>query len=291
MKKHIIAIIVVLCIVSLVGVSIWFFVRKNKTRPLYETCVDFTYSSNTQSLHDDVVKAQNLYSQKGSSSDTRLTTLGNIILKLDAIQNDLNSYLILSNAKASSTNKLSKSYKSLSGTRNVLLTNLDEYITRMSGNTNISGSAVNDLYNDILDDTVSYIYKYSSCVESINNYVFNKVYKTDNIKQQIYLLYLTSSNHLLGNISNHQFESTSLITITRFNSNIKIVDGVIKLRDTNLGGEFSNNAMMFKSNFNKSNVAVLVKNFETYYSVTINPTTETNVEKLAVHYLKLIMEV
>ena len=291
MKKHIMAIIIVLCVISLVGVGIWFFVRKNKAQPLYETCIDFAYSSNTKTLLDNITEAQNLYSQKSHSGDTRLTTLGDIVLKLDIFQKDLSSYLILSNAKPSTTNKLSKSYKSLSGTRNVLLTNLDEYITRMSGNTNISGSAINDLYNDILEDTTSYIYRYTNCIKSLNIHVFNKVYKSDNIKYEIYSLYIESVNNLLNNVSNHQFSSTSLITITRFNSNIQIVDGVVKLRETSLGGEFSNNALMFKSNFNKSNVSELVKNFETYYTVTINPTIETNAEKLTVHYLKLIMEV
>lgn len=291
MKKHLIAILVVLCIASLVGVGIWFVVQRNKTPSLYQSCTSFVTDGNTKTLSQGMTKAQQLYAAKGSSADTRLTTLHNVILKLDLIQNDLNSYLILSNAKPSSTRKLVKSYKSLSSARSKLITNYAEYTTRMSGDTNISGSSVKDLYDDILGKTSSYIYKYHDCIKSINNYVFSKVYTPDTIKKEIYLLYLVSTENLLNSMSNYQFENSSLITITRFNNNIKLTNGVINLRETALGGEFSHHAIMFKNNFNKSNHSTLIKNFENYYSSTVNVTTETNVEKLTVHYLKLIMEV
>lgn len=289
MKKHIIAISVLIIILALAGVGIWIVVKKNNSQPLYNVSYEFIANEDTATLSNNIATAESLYQSKAISSETRLTTLKTIIDKIDTFEADLNSYLLLSKSKASSTNKLRKTYKSLSGTRSVLIKDYNEYITRMSGNINISGSAINDLYNDIFNKTVDYIYKYNDCFKSTSKHVFSKVYKVDNIKNELYLLYSIGVNDLLNNISNSKFDST--IVINRLNNGIRLVDGNAYIVSSISGGEFSVEALNFKKYFNKCNHNTLIDNFETYYNTAININIETSNEKLAVYYAKLILEI
>lgn len=289
MKKHIIIIISIILILSLAGVGVWFVVKKNNSKPLYSVSCEFIQSSDTQTLISKIGDAEDLYQNKAVSTEDRLTTLQQTISKLDNFETDLTSYLLLSNAKASSTNKLSKSYKDLASVRSALIKDYNEYITRMSGNTNISGTALKDLYNELFNKTVNYVYKYNTCFIATSNYVFTKVYKVDCIKTELYTLYSAGVSNLLNNISNSQFANTSLIT--KLNNGIKLVDGNIFIKENIQGGEFGTEALNFKKYFNNSNLDTLINNFETYYNMSINASSETNSEKLTVYYAKLILEI
>lgn len=289
MKKHIIAISILIIVLALTGVGIWLVVRHNNSKPLYKVTYEFISSEDTYTLSNNILKAENLYQSKVLSSETRLTTLHTIITKIDAFEEDLNSYLLLSSSTSSTTRKLNKNYKSLTKKRSYLITNYNEYITRMSGNINISGTALNDLYDDIFNKTVEYIYKYNSCFKSTSSYVFNKVYKVDNIKNELYLLYSLGVNNLLNNISNNQFTNTNLIA--RLNNGIKLVNGSIYIVESIKGGEFSPEALKFKHHFANSNLDTLIQDFETYYNSSININNETSSEKLAVYYAKIILEI
>ena len=289
MKKHIIIITSIILILSIVGVGIWFVVKKNNSKPLYSVSCEFVESSDANLLQSDISIAENLYRNKVISTETRLTTLQQVIAKLDSFEADLSSYLLLSKAKPSSTNKLSKSYKDLESVRSVLIKDYSEYITRMSGNTNISGPALKELYNDIFNKTVNYVYKYNSCFIQTSNYVFTKVYKVDTIKTELYLMYSASVTNLLNNISNNQFASTA--TIDKLNTGLTLSNGNLHIRENIQGGEFSLEALNFKKYFNSCNTGSLISNFETYYNMLINPNTETSSEKLTVYYAKLILEI
>ena len=50
-------------------------------------------------------------------------------------------------------------------------------------------------------------------------------------------------------------------------------------------------ALQFKQFFNNSNLNNIVENFDSYYNSTIDVGSEKSNEKLAVYYLKLILEV
>ena len=228
-----------------------------------------------------------MYKEKVSSGETRLTTLKTVICQIDSFEADLNSYLLLSNIKASSTNKLSKNYKNLSSNRKILIDGYNEYITRMKGNINVDGSALQDIYNDIFDQTVQYLTKYNSCFKATTNFVFNKAYKPDSIKYELYSLYSAGVKNLLDNINNNTFHNTT--TISRLNNGIKLVNNNLYITPTIAGGEFSAEALKFKKHFNNSNIPLLIENFETYYSSSININTETSNEKLAIYYAKLII--
>lgn len=288
MKKHLIAILIILLVLSLVGVSVWFFVFNRNVKPLYKANCEFVLSQDTESLKTKIAKAETLYNES-VSSETRLTTLSEIIDKLDTFESDLNSYLVLCNAKPKSTKKLSKSYTELIKSRSTLINEYDEYIARMSGNLNADGSAVENLYNDIFNKTVSYIYKYNSCFNQTSNYVFTKVYTVGTIKPELYSWYSLSVNNLLNNIVNNQFTKTVLVT--KLNSAITLTDGNLNIKETVIGGEFNEMALKFKLHYNNCDTSVLIDNFISYYNLNVNVDIETSNEKLAVHYAKQILEI
>ena len=288
MKKHIIIISILICVILGVGVGVWYIMRKSDNQSLHSTVGQFILDDDTKALNDKMVKAESLYKSKVDNSETRLTMLNEVIAKIDIFEKDLHSYLILSGSK-SSANKLNKKYKSLSGTRDLLITNYDEYITRMQGNVNIDGSALNDLYNELFDKTIDYLYDYNACFRTTASHTFDKVYTAENIKEQLYALYSEAVVDLANNISNHKFSNITLISI--LNEGIVLDNGNIQLKEDVKGGEFSTQALKFKKHFNNSNISSLVKNFNTYYSLSINPATETSNEKLAVYYMKQILEI
>ena len=288
MKKHIIRILIIVLILALLGTGAWIFVRRNKVKSLYQANCDFVVNEDSSTLISKMTYAQNLYSAI-LSSESRLTTLQTIIIKMDEFEKDLNSYLVLSTAKAYKTKKLSKSYSSLIKSRKTLINNYDEYITRMSGDINADGPAIQILYNNLFNKTVDYLYSYNNCFQQTSNYVFSKVYKADSIKSELYTMYSLGVTNLLNNISNNKFSSTTLIT--KLNNGITLFNGNIKLVDAIKGGEFSVEALNFKKYFNNSDLSILINNFNTYYNSTINLDTETSNEKLAIYYAKLILEI
>lgn len=288
MKKHFIAILILTLILIASGVGIYFAVRLNNTKPLYKASSEFILSEDTSTLSLNIEKSEKLYNLKEQKSETRLTTLKTIIDKIDTFENDLSTQLILAKSKAASTNKLSKTYKSLSASRKVLIKNYNEYIDRMNGNTHIGGDWATSLYDDIFTKTVEYIYEYNACFNSTSKYVFSKVYKVDNIKHEVYLLYSASVTDLLNNISNIQFKSTTLIN--RLNNGIYLDNANIKILDSINGGEYSLEALNFQKYFNQCNLTSLIENFDNYYTLitTINPSTEQSSEKLTVYYASKI---
>lgn len=288
MKKHIIRILIIVLILALLGTGAWIFVRRNKVKSLYQASCDFVINEDSSTLISKMTNAQNLYNSI-LSSESRLTTLKTIIIKMDEFEKDLNSYLVLSTAKAHKTKRLSKSYSSLIKSRKTLINNYDEYITRMSGDINADGPAIQILYNNLFNKTVGYLYSYNNCFQQTSNYVFSKVYKADSIKSELYTMYSLGVTNLLNNISNNKFSSTTLIT--KLNNGITLFNGNIKLVDAIKGGEFSVEALNFKKYFNNSDLSILINNFNTYYNSTINLDTETSNEKLAIYYAKLILEI
>lgn len=289
MKKHIIAFLIITLILTLIAVGVFFIVKHNKKQSLYKSNYEFIYSTDTVKLVENIATAESLYQTKVSSGENRLTVLHDIIVKLDSFEKDLNSHLVLSSSNSSTSNKLSKKYQTLTSERAILINNFDEYITRMSGNINISGSATKDLYNEIFNKTTNFIYNYNSCFASTFNFVFNKVYTAETIKPELYSLYSSGVSHLLNNISNYQFSSINLIT--SLNKGISLDGGNIEIKDSVDGGEFSIEALNFKKYFNLSDITVLIKNFDGYYSLSIDPSTETSNEKLTVYYAKQILEI
>ena len=116
------------------------------------------------------------------------------------------------------------------------------------------------------------------------------MYKVDTIKEELYTLYSLGVNNLLNSISNNRFASENVTLITRLNNGIKLSNGNISIKSSVDGGEFSIDAIKFKTHFNNSNLNTLITNFNTYYSESINISTETSNEKLAVYYAKKILE-
>lgn len=298
MKKHIIAIVIMIIVLSAVGVGIYFVASKTNKQSLYNANTDFVYSVNTKTLTDNIAASEELYQSKISTGESRLTELNNIIKKLDTFEKDLNVYLMKSSKKTSQTNSLSKKYKTLTSKRESLINNYAEFYTRIDGNTNIDGNFAESLYDEIFDITVSYVYDYNSCFESTCNYVFGKLYTANSIKPELYALYSGAVKDLLNTISNHQFATVSLVN--RLTSGINLVYGniVIKHHTANstfepnlVGGEFSAYGLSFQKYFNASNKEVLTLNFENYYHIAIDPTIETSNEKLAVYYAKQILEI
>lgn len=288
MKKHIVALLIMVLVLTLTGTGIWLVIHNNDIKPLYKTSCEFIHHNNTNELVDKITVAQTKTTVDIPNKD-RLTVLQNIIVKIDTFEKDLNSYLSLSTVKAKNTKKLSKSYEDLLKTRKALIKNYDEYITRMSGDLNPGESAIQSLYNELFNTTVSYIYKYNDCFKSTTSHVFSKVYTGESIKPELYTLYSLGVSNLLNNISNNQFTNTALIT--RLNNIINLSNGNIQIVSTIKGGEFSVEALNFQTHFNNSNLSILIDNFNAYYSLSINPNVATSSEMLAVYYAKLILGV
>lgn len=290
MKKRIILFVIIILISTIIGTSIWLIIKRNNVKPLYEVNSKFIVSSDTTDLTDKMATAQNLYSSI-LSSENRITVLRNVILKLDSFEKDLNSYLVLSSSDNKTAKNLSRSYSKLIKTRDTLITDYNEYITRMSGDINADGipAPLQNLYNELFNKTVDYLYTYNDCFKSTSTYVFDKVYTVDTVKTEVYNLYSLGVSNLLNNISNNKFSST--ILITRLNNGINVNNGVLNIRPTINGGEFSIHALKFRQYFNNSNLTTLIDNFNAYYTETIDPETETSNEKLAVYYAKQILEI
>lgn len=283
MKKHLVRILILILILGIIGVGIFFIVKRSKSTPLYEASCNFILSEDTEILTTKITLAQELYDDN-ISGETRLITLQNIITKIDSFESDLNSYLVFCKAKPIKTYKLSKTYSDLISLRKYLIVDYNEYITRMSGNTNADGNMLEKLYNELFDHTLKYVQKYNSCFKSTTNYVFTKTYKVDTLKHEIYNLYALGVENLISGVSNNRFSSTTLIT--RLNNGLNLSSNILTLPESVEGGEFSPEALAFKKYFNASNKANLIENFNVYYASTINPTTETSNEKLAVYYAK-----
>ena len=288
MKKHLKVILIVISILSVCGVGLWFAFSRTKTETLPNTVSAFVEHSDSQDLHLRLTTSQTLYSKH--YSDTRLNSLKSILTKLDEFEQDLNTYLILCDVKPKETKTLTTSYKNLSSSRKNLIKDCDEYIVRMKGNTLAEGQTIKTLYNNLFDKVKNYLLEYNSCFANTSSFVFSSVASSSSIKSQLYSLYSYGVTNTLTNISNSQFKS--LTTINRLNSVIKLdTYGNPVLKDSVAGGEFNILALDFKNYYNNSNKNELISNFDSYYTLNINPETETSNEKLAVYYFKQIMEV
>ena len=288
MKKHFKVILIVISILAVCGVGLWFILSRTKVEPLNKTVNSFIENDNTENLRERLTTSQSLYSTH--YSDTRLDSLKEVLLKLDTFEQDLNSYLVVCNTKPKATKDLTNAYNSLEKSRTSLIKDCDEYIVRMRGNTMAEGQPVKSLYNSLFNKVANYISQYNTCFLNTSNFVFTSVAPSNNIKLQMYSLYSHGVKDLLSNISNNQFKE--LTTINRLNSSITL-DGHnnINLKSSVLGGEFSLLALNFKNHYNNADKANLISNFNTYYSLNINPDTETSSEKLAVYYFRQIAEV
>ena len=275
MKKHIVTILVIVLVASLLGVGAYLLFKNTKKEPLYNSHSAFVLSQDSDTLITNISAAENLYQTK---------------VAVDRFEQDLNSYLVLTKSKDSTSNKLSKKYKNLTKERQALIVNYKEYITRMSGNIYIDGNAPQNLYNQIFDKTVQYLYSYSSCFNSTTSYVFEKVYKVDTLKEELYALYSAGITSLLNDISNHQFENINLVL--SLNNKINLTENNnIALKSSIDGGEYSTEALNFKKYYNQSNISTLIENLKTINPSTIDPSTETSSEKLTIYYMNQILEV
>lgn len=290
MKKHIIIISVIILTLSLAGLGIWLGIRNKNVKPLYQASCEFVFNEDAETLTDKITEAQTLYTTV-SSSDKRLTTLQTIILKIDSFEQDLNAHLSLSTDKPKNTKTLSKAYSNLLNSRTRLIKDYNEYITRMSGNTQADGPMMQKLYNELFNKTASYLRTYNNCFLNTSNYVFGKVYTANSIKAPLYSLYSHGVNNLLDNVINNQFSSLTLIN--KLNTSIRLENQNIYLKSSVKGGEFSFEALNFRKYFNSCNISNLIQNFEVYYSqvASIAPATETSSEKLTVYYAKQILEI
>lgn len=287
MKKHIKIILIVITVLAVCGVGLWFVFSRTKTETLPKTVNSFIEHTNTTDLHARLETSQELY--KKHYNETRLNSLKDVLVKLDGFEQDLNVYLINCNAKAKSTKDLAKMYNDLSASRSKLIKDCDEYIVRMRGNTSAEGKTVKTLYNNLFNKVASYLYQYNTCFLNTSNYVFTHVAPSNNIKLQMYSLYSLGVQNLLDNISNNQFKE--LTTINHLNSLIKLDQNLnLVLKASVSGGEFNILALNFRKYYNSADKNDLITNFNSYYQQTINPNTETSNEKLAVYYLKQIVE-
>ncbi len=294
MKKHFLGILIFVLVLLVCGVGFYIYTNNFKAKPLYETNTQFVINEDTENL---ILKINDAHDSYIYSGETRLTTLSLIISKLDSFEKDLNSYLVLSNINTSSTKKLSKSYENLTKHRKALITNCEEYITRMEGDKNADGPAIQNLYNDLFNKTLKYVKEYNKCFESTSKFVFSKVYKADTLKTEVYSLYSKALQDVIDNVANNRFGDLSLIN--RLNkgvtlSNIPTSLNTTKLLNYNLninssieGGEFSTIAQNFKTNFKNSDMQILVENFNSYYRLNFN-NCDSN-EKLAVFYLSQLL--
>ncbi len=290
MKKRIILFTIITLILAIICTGIWLIINRSKPKQLYKVSCEFTNTEVSSELVSKITTAQDLYSII-STSDNRIPVLKNIIIKLDSFEKDLNSSMVLISSKknSKSANELSKSYSNLIKSRKQLLKIYDEYITRMSGNINADAvpAPLQNLYNELFGKTIDYLYEYNNCFKDSSKFVFEKVYKIDTIKLEVYSLYSLAVDNLLNTITNNRFSNTTLIT--KLNSGINVNNGILQLSPSIVGGEFSLQALKFKHHFNNSNKNNLIINFNSYYSQSINPATETSSEKLAVYYAKLIL--
>jgi len=284
MKKHLIAICIIVLVLAIGGISIWVFIQNKKAKTLYQAHCEFALGNDTNLLIEKMSTAQSLY-----PSETGLKILQTSIAKLDSFEADLNSYLMLSNTKNKTTKKMTKSYSSLNNSRAILITTYEEYIVRMSGNINAESPALKTLYSSLFDKTVKYLQQYNTTFITSSNYVFNNVCNVDTIKPEVYTLYSLGVNNLLSNLSGVKFADLSLIT--RLNNGIKLSNGNISIKSSVYGGEFSEEAFSFKRYFNSCNHSTLIDNFNTYYNTSINVSLETSNEKLAIYYAKKILEI
>lgn len=290
MKKHVIGFMIVLLILTLVGTGAWLVIRYNNAKTLYQVSCDFAFSEDSKTLTKKIENAQSLYDAQ-ISGETRLMVLYEINLKINSFEKDLISYLQMSDIKPAKTKELNKKYSSLSSHRKELIKNYDEYIIRMNGNLIADNSAIQNLYKNLFARTVSYLQKYNSCFASISQHVFNKVYRAETIKPQLYSLYSLGVTNLLSSISNSSFTYNALTTIDRLNSGIELENGTLKIKTSVDGGEFSSDARNFKQYFTECDKSNFISNFEDYYSSYVNPTVETSKEKLAMYYAKRILEI
>lgn len=286
MKKFIIKFTIITLILATIGGVALFFVKSNNYKPLYNACCEFTTSEDTATLNSKITDAQKLYNSI-FASETRLNTLNIVIKKLDTFEQDLNYYLIVNTKENKKSKSLSKSYSKLYKSRKTLIKNYNEYITRMSGNLNADGPALQKLYNELFNKTVDYIYSYNDIFLRTSEFVFKKVYKNNKIKDELYKLYSSSVLNLLNNISSNQFSNTT--TIARLNNKLILQEHNIVFSNSIVGGEFSAQALNFEKHFNNSDLTKLINNFNIYYSENINATTETSSEKLAVYYVKQLL--
>lgn len=292
MKKHIIGVVIALVAIILSGVLLWMFVFKKQGSDLYTACTDYVYSNDTQLLQTSLTQANGLYTSnsRGDASEKRLIELGNIVAQLNTYEQDLAAYLTLDGNKAS---KISKTYQSLSGSRQYLLNQLDIYITRMSGNTAVSSSGVVDLYNQMVGETLGFIKEYNTCFNSTISHVFSKVSTTSNIKCELYSLYSACLSNLI-NTATDKFEFGYMPVIVKLNSGVTLENGNIKFAAHIIGGEFDGEVMKFKQYFNKSSLADIASNFIEYYNATnsgFDLSAETSNEKITMYYLKSILGV
>ena len=289
MKKRVAITITIVLLVVLIatGFLVWFLKYRSKAKNIYISTSQFVNSAERNQLTVKIAAADEVYQRRVSSIEDRLTTLNSVILKLDEFEADLNVYLVLS-SKSSAVNEIVKNYQNLISKRRLLVDNLDEYITRMNGNIEAGGNAVQDLYNAMFEEVIDYIYDYNTCFYQTINYTFGKVESDTNIKKEIYSLYSHAVSDLLNNISSSKFKST--YTVEKLNSIILLEDNNIVLNPGLSGGEFNSIVAQFKECYSSCDKDALLTNFETYYTSYINETTETNVEKLTIFYLQEIFK-
>ena len=259
MKKRIILFTIITLILAILCTGIWLVISRNKPKSLYNVSCEFTNSKASSELTEKMTTAQTLYNVI-STSDNRIPVLKSIIIKLDGFEKDLNSSMVLISSKKNTktADELSRSYSNLIKSRKKLIKIYDEYITRMSGNINADGTPapLQNLYNQLFNKTVDYLYEYNKCFNSTSKYVFEKVYTIDTVKLEVYSLYSLAVDNLLNTITNNKFTGTTLIT--KLNSGINVTDGVLQLSPSIVGGEFSLQALKFKHHFNNSNLNNLI---------------------------------
>lgn len=283
MRKHIIGVLIAILVIILAGVLVWFFVFKNANSGLYSSTSSYIHNDNTTTLQTYLAQSNQLYTtnSRGETTENRLLMLAEVIDKMNIFEKDLNAYLVVD---AKKTSKISKSYKILEGSRELLLEDLDKYIIRMSGNTAVDGTSVKDLYNDMVVKTANFIGEYNECFIKTVNYVFDKVYTSGNIKKELYTLYSYGVNNLISTMENYKFPNANMIKL--LNDCIKLENNSIKF--TVDGGEFHANALNFKTYFYQSNLSNIVENFITYYYSTADITDSLSNEQLTAYYFKLV---
>ena len=274
--------------ILIMGLGCWVYFSQPKSKSVYEAKADFILNNDTSTLITKLNSSQNLY-EGVFSQDARLTELINIIEQLNSFETDLLSLSINHKSTSNKIDKINKSYKILEQERKNLIKTCSIYITSMQGNTAVDGSWERELYNSLFNKTATYITNYCSAFEQSATYIFNTINTSCELKHQLYRVCIYSIKHSINSIVSSQIVDNFALEFIA--NNIQLDNGNIQINSSLVGGQFSEEALQFIQAISKCDIAQFVANLKTNYFLIINPSSETNNEKLATFYIKKILEV
>lgn len=279
----------ILLTISLVSYN--FFKGLKGANEIYSDVYSYSLDITNENFKSSLLECCTLTEERlGGRLDQKQTEylyeLHTTVERLDEIQVFLSSGLLNSKKKTKNLARVYEKINSLNIEKSDMIEEFALYKIKLSGN--VSGDP-EGVFKIFVEEVLNYLTSYADEISILNKSAFTELKSISNAEYDIVEIYSNSVKFVCKNFSEAHFIKNSFETLRDINTRVIIIDANIETSASNDGGMYSSVAQKFVENYKDVDEEKFVENYYTNLSSVKVIGKETDKEKLAFYYFKILL--